>query len=49
MAYVLDKDPTNPTLAQMTEAALQVLQKDDKGYFLLVEGNYHVFFILCLQ
>ena len=33
------KEVTEPSLAQMTENALRVLKRGDKGYFLLVEGK----------
>ncbi|WP_028007871.1 alkaline phosphatase [Solimonas flava] len=42
MSYELDrvKNSLNePSLAQMTEAAIRVLSRNDKGYFLLVEGG----------
>jgi alkaline phosphatase len=32
-------DPENPTLAQMTAAALQVLSRDPDGFILLIEGG----------
>lgn len=42
MQYHLDADPkTEPTLAEMTRAAIEVLQNNTKGYFLFVEGNFH--------
>lgn len=28
-----------PSIAEMTEKAINILQKNTKGYFLLVEGN----------
>jgi len=28
-----------PTLSEMTHKAIQILQKNPKGYFLLVEGG----------
>ena len=31
--------PQQPTLAQMTRAALEVLRRDPRGYFLVVEGG----------
>lgn len=38
--YHLDANPeTEPTLAEMTEAAIKVLSRDDAGYFLFVEGG----------
>lgn len=40
MKYNLDADPTTePTLTEMTVAALKILQKEEKGYFLFVEGG----------
>lgn len=30
---------TEPSLVEMTEAAINVLQNNDKGFFLLVEGR----------
>ncbi|XP_064096729.1 alkaline phosphatase-like [Macrobrachium nipponense] len=39
MAYAIDKDPSNPSLEEMTRKAIEVLQRDDKGYFLFVEGG----------
>ena len=40
MGYVVDEEETQPSLAEMTKSALEVLQKDDNGYFLFVEGNF---------
>lgn len=42
MSYELERDKTprgQPSLADMTEKAIQVLQKNEKGFFLLVEGG----------
>ena len=43
MKYVLDRKPTDeykePTLDEMTEKAIKMLQKNDQGFFLLVEGK----------
>lgn len=40
MAYETDRDPTlEPSLADMTEKAIKILQKNSKGYFLMVEGG----------
>lgn len=40
MPYNIDSDHTvKPTLAEMVGKALDVLEKDQKGYFLFVEGN----------
>ena len=30
-----------PSIAEMTEKAIKILQKNPKGYFLLVEGSYN--------
>lgn len=37
--YVTDARLDQPSLAQMSLAALNMLQKNDKGFFLLVEGD----------
>lgn len=40
MSYDLDRDPTKePSLADMTTKAMDVLAKNGKGYFLMVEGG----------
>ncbi|XP_052819506.1 alkaline phosphatase-like isoform X2 [Mya arenaria] len=42
MQYVLDRDTDvagEPTLAEMTEKAIDILKKNEKGFFLLVEGG----------
>ena len=43
MNFVLDNtednDTSNPSLAEMTETALRILQKNDKGFYLFVEGG----------
>lgn len=40
MKYYLDTDKeTEPSLAELTEAALKVLSKSEEGYFLFVEGG----------
>lgn len=40
LSYDLDRDPAvEPSLAEMTEKALDVLSKNDKGFFLMVEGS----------
>lgn len=37
--YQREKGPSGePSLAEMTKKAIEILQKNDKGYFLLVEG-----------
>lgn len=39
MQYETDRDPKKePSIAEMTEKAIRVLQKDPNGFFLLVEG-----------
>lgn len=32
-----------PSIAEMTEKAINILKKNPKGYFLLVEGNFGTF------
>ena len=42
MQYEVDRaeDTTGePSIAEMTEKAIKILQKNPKGYFLLVEGQ----------
>ena len=40
MSYELDRDPTKePSLAQMTAKAIDILSKNPNGYFLMVEGG----------
>lgn len=40
MEYYLESGTAkNPTLAEMTNAAIRILQKESEGYVLLVEGN----------
>ncbi|KAH9495079.1 hypothetical protein Btru_018113 [Bulinus truncatus] len=40
MSYELDRDAAKePSLAEMTEKAIKILQKNSKGYFLFVEGG----------
>lgn len=39
MAYKLDTDGSEPSLAEMTKSAIELLSKSPEGYFLLVEGS----------
>jgi alkaline phosphatase len=40
MSYDLDRDPSKePSLADMTTKAMDILSKNSKGYFLMVEGG----------
>ena len=41
MTYVAERAPdtTEPTLAEMTSAAIDLLAEDEDGYFLMVEGG----------
>ncbi len=40
LPYNIDRNPDNiPSIAQMTEKALQVLSKNENGFFLMVEGS----------
>lgn len=40
MTYEADRLPSSvePTLTEMTAKAIQILKKNPKGYFLLIEG-----------
>lgn len=39
MDYMLERPADQPTLSQMTKAAIKVLQKEPNGFFLFVEGG----------
>jgi alkaline phosphatase len=39
MAYEIDRPASQPSLAQMTQSAIDVLSDDEDGYFLMVEGS----------
>lgn len=40
MSYDFDRNPKiEPSLAEMTERAIQILSKNNKGFFLMVEGS----------
>ncbi|NLY46256.1 MAG: alkaline phosphatase [Tissierella sp.] len=39
LPYAFDNDGSSPTLAAMTEKAIETLSKDEDGFFLLVEGS----------
>ncbi|MDI3499574.1 MAG: alkaline phosphatase [Synergistaceae bacterium] len=40
MSYELDRDPAKePSIAEMTEAAIGILKEDPEGFFLMVEGG----------
>ena len=41
MAYEADRDASKePSIAEMTDKAIQILSKNEKGFVLLVEGNH---------
>ncbi|MBD2845497.1 alkaline phosphatase [Paenibacillus sp. IB182496] len=40
MAYDMDRDPAEqPSLAEMTDKAIELLDRDEDGFFLMVEGS----------
>ena len=44
MKYNVQQDNTkDPTLAEMTEVALQVLSRNPRGFYLVVEGEWQPF------
>ena len=53
MQYELDRvktsPPTEPSLAEMTEKALKVLQRDNDGYFLFVESKLWIILFIVMK
>jgi alkaline phosphatase len=48
MAFEVDRKPDEePSIVEMTEKAIELLEKGENGYFLLVEGELKSFFIVC--
>ncbi len=44
MAYEVERKPeSQPSLREMTEAAIKILEKSKNGYFLLVEGDFQIY------
>ena len=42
MQYEVDRDPSaEPSLAEMTQKAIEILENDEDGFFLLVEGKFN--------
>ena len=39
MKFEIERDNDEPHIKDMTEKAIQILQKNEKGFFLLVEGK----------
>lgn len=40
LRYEVERDPsTDPSIVETTEKAIQILQKNPRGFFLLVEGK----------
>lgn len=39
MAYAVDRPESEPTLAEMTRVALEILARDETGFFLMVEND----------
>lgn len=40
MSYEVDRDPTlEPSLSEMVTKAIEILRKNENGFFLLVEGG----------
>ena len=49
LPYEYEKPNTQPTLSEMTQAAIELLHanvKDEKGFFLMVEGMYKMVFFI---
>lgn len=43
-----DDEAGEPSIAEMTEKAIQILSKDEDGFFLFVEGQLNVDWVLSL-
>ncbi|XP_064611065.1 alkaline phosphatase-like [Liolophura sinensis] len=39
MSYEIRRPPSEPSIADMTRKSLEILQRNEKGYFLMVEGG----------
>ena len=39
MQYEIDRDDTEPSLTEMTKKAIELLSKNPKGFFLMIEGS----------
>jgi len=39
MSYELDREEEEPSIAEMTEKAIELLSKNEEGFFLMVEGG----------
>lgn len=47
MQYDLERDKQmDPSLAEMVEVAIKILQKNPKGFYLLVEGKWPACFYM---
>lgn len=47
LRFEVDRDPKlDPSIVDMTEKAVRILQKNPKGFFLLVEGEDNCFHTL---
>ena len=42
MSYDQERGEEEPSLTEMTEKAIEVLQTNDKGFLLVVEGSYNI-------
>ena len=48
MEYEVDRKDNEPSLTEMTEKAIEVLKKNENGFYLLVEGGRIGFlYIVC--
>lgn len=49
LRFEVDRDPKlDPSIVEMTEKAIRILQKNPKGFFLLVEGEESCFHALAI-
>ena len=50
MAYEADRDASKePSIAEMTDKAIQILSKNEKGFLLLIEGNSYAYCLQCCK
>jgi hypothetical protein len=49
MKFEIERGNDEPHLKEMTEMAIKILSKNEKGFFLLVEGNIKIVIISVIK